>query len=173
MSCYNYTLDIDLVDLDTMHTLDTLELASLLRRDEHDRMTIGTRSTSTTDTVDICLWIVWDMVVDYESDIVEIESSRCDIRTDEYSDFTSLERLDSSYSISLHHISVDIGCRESITVEVSLEFLCLMFSSGEYDHLMLWKSLKSTLEKWVLVTRSHTHEYMIDRIDGRRLREDE
>ncbi len=92
-----------------MHTLDTLELASLLRRDEHDGMAIRTRSTSTTDTVDIRLWIVWDMVVDYESDIVEIESARRHIRTDEYSDFTSLERLDSSYSISLHHISIDIG----------------------------------------------------------------
>ncbi len=108
MSRDNYTLSIDLVDLDTMHTLDTLELASLLRRDEHDRMTIGTRSTSTTDTMDICLWIVWDMVVDYEADVVEIESARCDIRTDEYPYLTSLERLDSSYSISLHHISVDI-----------------------------------------------------------------
>lgn len=110
MSWDDDTLDIDLVDLDTMHTLDTLELASLLRRDEHDRMTIRTRSTSTTDTVDIRLWIVWDMVVDYESDIVEIESARCDICTDEYSDFTSLECFDSSYSISLHHISIDIRC---------------------------------------------------------------
>ena len=156
-----------------MHTLDTLELASLLRRDEHDRMTIGTRSTSTTDTVDICLWIMWDMVVDYESDIVEIESARRDVRTDEYSDFTSFECLDCSYSISLHHISVDIGCRESITVEVSLEFLGLVFASGEYDHLVIRESLKCTLEKWVLVTRSNTHEYMIDRVDRRSLREDE
>jgi hypothetical protein len=167
------TFDIYLLDLDTMHPFDTLELASLLRRDEHDSMTICTRSTSTTDTVDICLWIVWDMVVDYESDIVEIESSRCDICTDEYSDFTRFECFDRPYSISLHHISVDIGRWESITVEVSLEFLSLVFASGEYDHLVIRESLESTLEKWVLVTRSNTHEYMIDRIYCRCLREDE
>ena len=71
-------------------------------------MTISTSSTCTTDTVDICLWIVWDMVVDYESDVIEIESARRDIRTDEYPNFTSLECLDRSYSVSLHHISVDI-----------------------------------------------------------------
>ncbi len=58
-----------------MHTLDTLELTLLLRRDKHDRMTISTRSTSTTDTMNICLWIVWNMVVDDESDVVEIEPS--------------------------------------------------------------------------------------------------
>jgi hypothetical protein len=73
-------------------------------------MTICTRSTSTTDTVDICLWIVWDMVVDYESDIVEVESARRDVSTDEYSNLTVLERLDRANTISLHHISVDIGC---------------------------------------------------------------
>jgi hypothetical protein len=73
-------------------------------------MTIGTSTTGTTDTVDIRLWIVWDMIVHYESDIVQIESARRDVSTDEYSNLTVLERLDRANTISLHHISVDIGC---------------------------------------------------------------
>ena len=110
MSWDDDSLDIDFLDLDTMHPFDTLELASLLRRDEHDRMTICTRSTSTTDTVDICLWIMWNMIVDYESDIVEIESSRCNICTNKYTNLSLFKGFDRPYSISLHHISVDI-CR--------------------------------------------------------------
>jgi hypothetical protein len=73
-------------------------------------MTIGTSATGTTDTVDIRFWIVWNMVVNYESDIVEVESARRDISTDEYSHLTVLECLDRANTISLHHISVDIGC---------------------------------------------------------------
>jgi hypothetical protein len=73
-------------------------------------MTICTSTTGTTDTMDVCLWIVWNMIVHDESDIVEVESARRDVSTDEDSDFTVLERLDRTNTISLHHISVDIGC---------------------------------------------------------------
>jgi hypothetical protein len=164
---------IDLLDLDTMHPLDTLELASLLRWDEHDRMTISTCSTRTTDTMDICLWIMWDMIVHDKSDIVEIESSRCDISTDEYPDLSLFKCFDRSYSISLHHISIDICRWESITMEVSLELLSLVFASGEYDHLVFRESLESSFEKGILVTRTNSHEYMIDSIYGRSFWEDE
>jgi hypothetical protein len=136
-------------------------------------MTISTCSTGTTDTVDICLWIVWDMVVDYESDIVEVESARRDISTDEDSNLTVLECLDRANTISLHHISIDIGGRESITIEVSLEFLCLMLASGEYDHFVIWESFECFLQEWVLVASSDAHEYVIDRIYSWGLREDE
>ena len=93
-----------------MHPLDTLELASLFARYKHDRMSISTRSTSTTDTMDIRFWIMRDMIVDDESDIVEIESSRGYICSDKYTNLTRLKRLDRTDSISLHHITIDIRC---------------------------------------------------------------
>ncbi len=58
-------------------------------------------------------------------------------------------------------------------MEVSLEFLGLVFASGKYDYLVLRESLERTLEKWILVTSSYTHEYVIDRVYCRSLREDE
>jgi hypothetical protein len=123
--------------------------------------------------MDICLRIMWNMVVDHEIDIIEVESARCDISTDKYTNLTILECLECTNTITLHHISMDKRCRESITIEITLEFFCFMFSSSKDDYLMIREALKSTLKKWILVADTNTHEYMINCVNSWSLRENE
>ena len=73
-------------------------------------MSISTSTTSSTNTVNICLWIMWNMIVHYKTNIIEIETARCHISTDEDTNLTSLECLNSTNTISLHHITIDVCC---------------------------------------------------------------
>jgi hypothetical protein len=123
--------------------------------------------------MDIALWIMWYMVVHDEIDIVHIESSTRYICTDKYPYMPFLKVLQRSHTISLLHITMDIGCREPVSIEIALELLSLMFLRGEDHDLIIRKSLKDTLQNWILISDTHTHEYVIDRIDGRCFREDE
>ena len=167
------SFDIDLLHFDLMHTFDALKCSHFFARDEHDRSTISTRSTRSADTMDITLWIMRNMVVHDEIDIVHIESSRGDIRPDKNTDFPFLIVLQGTHAISLVHITMNIGRVESISEEIALELFSLMFSSGEDHHLIVRIFLKETLQNWILVSDSYTHKWVIDRINRRRRREDE
>ena len=156
-----------------MHTLDTLECTHLFARYEHDGMSGSTSTTSTTDTMDVAFWIMRNMVVHDEIDIVHIESTRGDISTDEYTHMSFLEVLQGSHTISLLHISVDICSWESIAVEIAFELFGFMLLRGKYHDLILRKAFEDTLQYWVFVPDTDTHEDMIDRINGRSFRKDE
>lgn len=98
------------------------------------------------------------MVVHDEIDIVHIESSRGDIRPDKNTDFPFLIVLQGIHTVTLMHISVDIGSVEPISEEIALELFSLMFSSGEDHHLIVRIFLKETLQNWILVSDSYTHK---------------
>ena len=66
---------------------------------------------------------------------------------------------------------MDVGSRKSISEEISLELLSLMFSSCEYHDLIIWIALEETLENWIFVPDTDSHEDVLDRIDGCRGRE--
>ena len=113
------------------------------------------------------------MIVHDEIDIVHIESSGCDICSDEYTDLAFLEVLERTHTVSLLHITIDIGGRESISKEVSFELFSLMLLRREYHHLVIRIALENTLHYGVLISDTDSHEDVIDRIDCWRLREHE
>jgi hypothetical protein len=122
--------------------------------------------------MDIAFWIMRDMIVHDEVDIVHIESTRRDICSDKYTNLSFLIVLEGSHTIALLHISVDIGRRESISEEITLELLSLVFTSREYHDFIGREALEDTLEDWVFVSDTNSHEYVIDRIDCWSFRED-
>ncbi len=155
-----------------MHTFDTLECTHFFAWDKHDSATISSSTTSTTDTVYIALWIMRNMVVYDEIDIVHIESSRGHIRSDKYTYLSFLIVLKCSHTITLLHISVDIGRWESISEEITLELLSFMLTSSKYHNFISREALEDTLEDWIFVPDTDTHEDVVDRINCRSFRED-
>ena len=149
-----------------MHTFDTLECTHFFTRDKHHGTTISTSTTGSADTMDIALWIMRNMVVHDEIDIIHIESTRGDIRTNKYPYFSFLIVLQCIHTVTLMHVTMDIGSIESISKEISLEFFGLMFSSREYHYFILRIFLEKTLQNRILVSDTHSHEWMIDRVYG-------
>ncbi len=149
-----------------MHTFDTLKLTSFFWRNVHYSVSICSGATSTTDTMDIWLWVVWNMVVDHEVDIIEIESSTRDICSDKYTNMSVLKWLECLDTISLKHISVDESCGKPISKKISFELFCFVFSCSKNHYFCFRKTLKCFFEKWILISDAYSHKYVIDSIDG-------
>jgi hypothetical protein len=129
-------------------------------------MSVSSSTTSSTDAVDIRLWIMRHMIVHDEVDIVHIESTRGNIRSDKNSNISFLECFEGIDTISLEHVSVDKCRRESITMKVTFEFLGFVFSCGKDHRLVSREALEDTLEERVFIPNSYSHEYMIYRVNS-------
>lgn len=107
-------MDIDLFQGDFISTFDISEEIPFSAGYEHDCLSFRTGTTGTTDSVDVCLWILRYVVVDHEHDILHIESACRNIGRDEYIAEPILESLEGSGTISLLHIPVETPGRESV-----------------------------------------------------------
>lgn len=126
---------IYLFQCNLISSLDISEKISFSARHEHDCLSFGTSTTGTTDSVDIRLWILRYVVVDYEHDILHIEPSSRNVGCYEYITKSILESLEGSGSISLLHISMETSGRESISLEHIGDILGFVFHPAEYYDL--------------------------------------
>ena len=86
------TLGWPLGNLNGKALLDSIkDLAILLARDKRERQTLRTETTGTTDTVEIRVGIIGEIVVDGDIDLSEIDSSPKDVGGDTNTGFIALE----------------------------------------------------------------------------------
>ncbi len=104
------------------------------------------------------------MIIDYEVNIIEIESSAGNISSDKNSNLSFFKSFECLDSISLVHISVDIGSLKSISIQVSLELFCFRFPSRKNHHFVVWIFCKNFLEHRVSIMIRYLHKWVIDRI---------
>ncbi len=155
-------MNIDLLENDFISTLDISEEVSLSAGYEHDSFTFRTSTTSTTDSVNVCLWIFWYVVVDYEHNVFHIESTSRNVCRDEDITESILESFEGTSSVSLLHISVKTSGRESVTFEHIGDILCFVFHSAEYNDFYILVILDIFLEHLIFLKVWNFNKRMID-----------
>ena len=80
---------------------DLLEVFEFFRFAEHDGLTSGLSSTCTTNTMDIAFWFQWHVVDDDMREEIYVDSTSCDISSNEDTDLTVFEFGESGLSGSL------------------------------------------------------------------------
>ena len=86
--------------------LDFSNEFGIIWKNEVDSSTFSTESTSSTNSMDIVLLSVWQLVVDNETNLLYINTSSKKIGGDKNSSGTSSELLHNGVSLLLFHLSV-------------------------------------------------------------------
>lgn len=155
-------MDINLFQRNLVSSLDISEEISFSACYEHDRLPFSTSTTSTTDSVDVRLWIFWHVVVDYEHDILHIEPTSRNIGRDEDITEPVLKSLEGSSTISLLHVSMETSRRESISFEHIGDIFCFVLHSAEYDDFHILVILNVFLEHIVFLEVWNLDESMVN-----------
>jgi len=94
----------------------------VVRKDEVDGDSLSSESTSSTDSMNVVLLLVWKFVVNNETNLLDINTSSKEIGGDKDSGGTSSEFLHDGVSLDLIHLSVHGGDGEIVFVHVLFEF---------------------------------------------------
>jgi len=86
--------------------LDLSDEFGVVWKDEVDSSTFSTESTSSTNSMDVVLLSVWELVVDDETNLLDIDTSSKKISGDQNSSGTSSELLHDGVSLLLFHLSM-------------------------------------------------------------------
>ena len=95
-----------LFNLGVVMILDLSDELGVIWKDEVDSNSLSSESTSSTDSVDVVLLFEWELVVDDETNLLDINTSCEKISGDEHSGGTSSELLHDAVSLDLVHLSV-------------------------------------------------------------------
>lgn len=153
---------IDLFEGNLVPAFDVSEKVFLPARYEHNRLSFRTGSTGTADSVNICLRILRNIVVDYECYILHIESSCRNIGRNEDITESILKSLERSCTIPLLHVSMETSCSVSVTIEHIGDILRFMLHSAEYDYFRILVILDIFLEHIVFLKVRNLDKGMID-----------
>merc|ERR1719447_131906 len=100
--------------------LDRLEnLVVLIIGNERDSQTLGTKSTSSSDTMKICVGVFWHIIVEDDVDSFNIHSTSEQVSSDQDTTLEILEFLVSGKTFLLVHCTVNIDCRKVLFLEKS------------------------------------------------------
>ena len=103
--------------------LDLLDEGSILGQHEVDGGTLSTETTSTTDSVDVVLLLVGELVVDNETDLLNINTSSEEISSDQDTDGAGTELLHDDITAKLVHLTVHDADGEVVLGHRLLEVL--------------------------------------------------
>jgi hypothetical protein len=79
---------------------------SVIWKNEVNSCTFSTESTSSTNSMNVVLLSVWELVVDNKTNLLYINTSSKKISGDQYSSGTSSELLHDGVSLLLFHLSM-------------------------------------------------------------------
>lgn len=103
--------------------LNLLDEGSILGQHEVDGGTLSTETTSTTDSVDVVLLLVGELVVDDETDLLNVDTSGKEISGDQDTDGTGTELLHDDITTELVHLTVHNADGEVVLGHGLLEVL--------------------------------------------------
>lgn len=95
-----------LLNLSIVVILNFSDELSVVWQDEIDSNTLSTKSTGSTNSVDINFLLLWELVVDNKTDLLNINTSCEKIGGDQNSGCTSSEFLHNCISLHLIHFRV-------------------------------------------------------------------
>jgi len=108
--------------------LDLLDEAGILRENEVDGSSLSTETTSSTDSVDVVLLLDGELVVDDETNLLDINTSSKQVSGNEHTYGTLSELLHDNISLDLVHLSVHDADSEFLLSHGLLKFFDSLFS---------------------------------------------
>ena len=103
--------------------LDLLEEAGVLGEDKVDRSSLSSESTSAADSMDVVLLLHGKLVVDDETNLLDVDTSGEQVCGDQDSDGTGSELLHHDFTLLLVHLSVHAGDHEVLSAHQLLELV--------------------------------------------------
>lgn len=98
-----------LLDLGAVELLDFSHHAHVLGSDEVDGNTLPSETTTTTDSVDVVLTVGWEIVVDDQGDLLDIDTTGQKIGGDQDTGRARAELLHNQITLALVHVTVHGG----------------------------------------------------------------
>lgn len=108
--------------------LDFLDEARVLRQHKVDRSSFTTETTSSTDSVNVVLLLDGQLVVDDETDLLDIDTTGKKIGGDEDADSSLAELLHDDVTLDLVHLTVHDGDSKLVLRHRFLQFFDPLFS---------------------------------------------
>lgn len=124
-----------LLDLSAVELLDLSHHADVLSGDEVDGNTLTSETSTTTDSVDIVLTVCWEIVVDDQGDLLNIDTTCQKISSDQDTGRTGTELLHNQVTLTLVHITVHGGDSEVTGSKLVSEPIDLSAGVAEDDGL--------------------------------------
>ena len=109
------------LDLGVVMILDLPNELGIIWNNKVDSDTLSTKSSSSTDSVNVVFFFEWELVVDNESDLLNIDTSGQQISGDKNSCGSSSEFLHDCVSLHLIHFTVHSRYSEILLVHVLFE----------------------------------------------------
>lgn len=116
--------------------LDFLKEAGILRKNKVDGCSLSTETASTTDSVDVVLFLHGELVVDNETDLLDIDTSGEQVSGDEDTNSTGSELLHHDFTLLLVHLTVHTGDDEILFGHGALELIDSLLSVTVDDSLL-------------------------------------
>lgn len=147
--------------------LDVSEVLLLLCIDERKRCPSRTRTTSTSDTVDIGLSDVRHLVVDDVLELIDIDTARCDICRDEDTCRLSLEVRECSLTSSLTLVPVDCLSDDTMLCEHTDDLISTVLGPSEDECSSYILILQDMAEEMILIQLVDIVDLLFDDIGSR------
>ena len=116
--------------------LDFLKEASILRENEVDGCSFSTETSCTTDSMDVVFFLHRQLVVDNETDLLDINTSGKQISGDKDTDGTGSELLHHDFTLLLVHLTVHAGDDEVLLGHGALKLIDSLLSVTVNDGLL-------------------------------------
>jgi len=107
--------------------LDLLDESGILRENKVDSSSFSTETTSSTDSVNVVLLLDGELIVDNETNLLDINTSSEQVGGDKNTDGSLSELLHDDVSLNLVHLSVHDGDSKFFFSHSLLEFLDSLF----------------------------------------------
>lgn len=101
-----------LLDLSAVELLDFSHHADILSGDEVDGNTLTSETSTTTDTMDVVLTVGWEIVVDDQRNLLNVDTTGQKIGGDQDTGRTRTELLHNQVTLTLVHVTVHSGDSE-------------------------------------------------------------
>lgn len=111
-----------LVDLRVVVLLDLLDVAGVRGQHEVDCSSLSAESSSTSNSVDVVLLLVGQLVVDDETDLLDIDTTSEQVGGDEHAHRAGAELLHDDVTLELVHFAVHDGDSEVVGGHGLLKF---------------------------------------------------
>jgi hypothetical protein len=124
-----------LLDLGAVELLDLSHHADIVSGDEVDGNTLTSETTTTTDAVNVVLTVGWEIVVDDQGNLLDIDTTGQKVSGDQDTGRTGTELLHNQVTLTLVHVTVHGGDSEVTGSELVSEPVDLSAGVAEDDGL--------------------------------------
>ena len=101
-----FTWNIRVFHCGTDFSTDTLKFFKLHWSNKGNCNPFFTRTSCTSDTMNITLRIEWDMVVENVSNVIDVQSARRNVCRDQYINGIGFKPFDNTFTLTLLHVTM-------------------------------------------------------------------